>query len=310
MQAAKIAGLTAPQITELVREGKLVGVFVNPLKSRVRVECWLDRVGFMKWIASRDSDLATFISQAEAMLLLGLTEATLRSLASSGLIEMSKGPDRGFPPGVYASRRDVERILEAFPVGASTETASNDNNTILLREAMRRHLGRKGFGEFIRAVLSGSLTPKARVSSVAGILGFQFHIDDVKRCALAKPKPSVPSGFLTYAMAAVELKTNSEVVRNLVAKGQLECHRKAPSGIQLLHSRDVRRFASRYVTIKSIAEGLEVGSRTVSEALKQEGAEVLVIPLPGKGSKLFTRKGPKSDLAIRYLQARKHQETG
>ncbi|MGA2809316.1 MAG: hypothetical protein ABSE87_14400, partial [Terracidiphilus sp.] len=131
-----------------------------------------------------------------------------------------------------------------------------------------------------------------------------------KRYAPARPKPPVPSGLVTYSMAATVLKTNTEVVRNLVAEGLLECHRDSPRGIQLLRALDVEGFAPRYVTVKSIAEGLEVGSRTVSETLKQEGAEVLVIPLPGKGSKLFAQRGPKSDLAIRCLWARKHRETG
>jgi hypothetical protein len=310
IQAARLSGLTAPQIVDLVRNKKIAGIFINPPKSRGRVECWLDREELEQWIAHRDSDLASFISQAEAMQLLGVTAETLKSLALSGLVEMRKGPNSGFPPGVYVRRHDAEHIVAGFSGYTWTLAASNGERTILLREATRRHLGRKGFGEFIRAVLSGSLAPVARDSSVAGILGFQFHIDDVKKYAPARPKPSVSSGFLTYAMAAAELKTNTEVVRNLVAEGLLECHREAAQGIQLLHTRDVLRFASRYVTVKSIAEGLEVGSRTVSETLKQEGAEVLVIPLPGKGSKLFARKGPKSDLAIRCLWARKHQKTG
>jgi hypothetical protein len=65
-----------------VREGKLTGTFVNPPKSRGRVECWLDGDGLAQWVASRDSDFAAFISQVEAMQLLGLTAATLRSLAT------------------------------------------------------------------------------------------------------------------------------------------------------------------------------------------------------------------------------------
>jgi hypothetical protein len=310
VQAAKIAGLTAPQITTLVRVGILAGAFVNPPKSRGRVECWLDRVGLAQWIAHRDFDLAGFISQAEAMQLLGVTAETLRSFTRSGLVEMSKGPDRGFPPGVHVRRQDVERIQAAFPGSTWMEAAPIGDKVVLLREALRRQLGRTGFVEFIRAALSGTLAPVARDPSVAGILGFLFSIDDVKRYAPARLKPPVPSGLVTYSTAAAVLKTNTEVVRNLVAEGLLECHRDSPLGIQLLHASEVEGFASRYVTIKSIAERLEVGSRTISEALKQEGAEVLVIPLPGKGNKLFARKGPKSDLAIRRLWEKKHQETG
>lgn len=310
LQAARLAGLTAPQITDLVRNGKLAGIFVSPPKSRSRVECWLDRQALAQWIADRDSDLAGFVSQAEGMQILGLTAATFRSLVRGGLIEMSKGPDRGFPPGVYVRLLDVERIVAAFSDEARTEAVSNGDKAILLREAVRRYIGREKFSEFVCSVLSGALRPVARDFSVTGILGFQFRIADVKRHAAARPQPYVPSGLLTYAMAAARLGTNKEVVRNLVTKGLIERHRESSRGIQFLIARDVDKFASRYVTVKSIAKRFEVGSRTISEALKQKGAEVLVIPLPGKGNKLFVRKGPKSDLATWDLRQRTQQQSG
>jgi hypothetical protein len=302
-QAARLAGLTARQITDLARNGKLTGIFVSPPRSRGRIECWLDREELAQWIVKRDSDLAGFISQAEAMKLLGLTAATFGSLAHSGLIEMLKGPDRGFPPGVHIRRQHVERILDAFSSCTSDKTASIEDKVILLREAMRRYLGREGFSEFIRHVLSGAVRPVARNPAVAGILGFIFRISDVKPYVPAKPGISVPSGFLTYATAAAALKTSTEVVRNLAANGLLQSSRDSAGKIKLLRARDVEDFASRYVALKSIAERFDVGSRTVSETLKQKGAEVLVISLPGKGNKLFARKGPKLDLSIRDVSA-------
>lgn len=309
-QAARLSGLTAPQITELVRIGALTGIFFSPPQSRSRVECWLDREGLAKWIADRDSDLAGFIGQAEATQALGLTEVTLRSLAESGLVEMAKGPVRGFPPGVYFRQQDVQRIMTAFSDGTWTEVAPDGDKVILLRDALRRYLGRTGFSELVRAVLCGALQPMARDSSVAGVLGFQFRIDDVKRYAPARPKPSVPTGLLTHAQTAAALKSNLEVVRNLVAEGLLERHRDSPGGVYLLRARDVEEFGARYVTVKSIAERFKVGSRTVSEALKQHGAEVVVIPLPGKGNKLFVRKGPKSEAAVRDLSQQMQERDG
>jgi hypothetical protein len=304
LRASRLAGLTAPQITDLARNGKLTGIFVSPPKSHGRVECWIDREGLVQWIVERDSDLAGFISQADAMKLLGLTAATLRSLAQSGLIDMLKGPDRGFPPGVNIRREHVESILAAFSSFTSAETASIDDEAILLREAIRRHLGRDGFSEFVRHVVSGALQPVARDPSVAGILGFKFRVADVKRYVPAKPKLLVPCGFLTYAMAAAVLKTNAEVVRNLVAEGLLQRYGGLPRGIQLLRVADVEDFASRYVTLKSIGERFNAGSRTVLKTLKQNDAEVLVVLLPGKGNKLFARKGTKLDLAICDLKQR------
>jgi hypothetical protein len=72
LQAAKRAGLTTSQITDLVRKGVLTGVFVNPPKGRGRVECWLDSTSLTQWVACRDADFGRFISQAEVMQLLGL----------------------------------------------------------------------------------------------------------------------------------------------------------------------------------------------------------------------------------------------
>ena len=306
-EAARVAGLTAPQIANLVRKEELTGIIVSPPKSRRRVECWLDRDGLTQWIASRDADLAAYIRPKEARRLLGLTKATFRTLACSGLIGTCRGPDRGFPPGVHIRRQDVERIVAAFRAERPA-IAPNRDEAILLREAMRHYLGRAGFSEFVRSVLSGAVQPAARDSSVAGILGSRFCISDVKQHAPTKPKVSTPSGLVTYAVAGAQLGVTEEVVRNLVAEGLLRRNRKPSHGIQLVCARDVDDFASKYATVKSIAERLEVGSRTVSQTLKKKGVEILVIPLPGKGNKLFARKGPKSDLAVLDLGRQTQQE--
>lgn len=307
-RAARVAKLTAPQIADLVRKEELTGIIVSPPKSHRRVECWLDRDGLTQWIASRDTDLADYIRPKEARRLLGLTKATFRTLVCSGLIGTCKGPDRGFPPGVHIRRQDVERIVAAFRAERSA-IAPNRDEAILLREAVRHYLGRAGFSEFVRSVLSGAVHSVARDSSVAGILGFRFSIADVKRHAQAKPKLPPPSGLVTFAVAAAQLGITEEVVRNLVAEGLLRRHSKPSHGIRLLRASDIDDFASKYTTVKSIAERFEVGSRTVSEALRKRGVEVIAIPLPGKGNKLFARKGPKSDLAVLDLGRQTQRES-
>jgi excisionase family DNA binding protein len=175
---------------------------------------------------------------------------------------------------------------------------SQDDKAILLREALRRYLGREGFCDLIRGVLSGTIGPVGRDTSIKGILGSMFCIEDVKRYRMSRPNHAVPLGYMTYTVAAARLGTNAEVVRNLVAVGRLRCYRQTSGGLQLLRASEVEKFSSRYVTVKSIAERFKVGSRTVLKSLKRKGADVLAISLPGKGIKLFVRKGPKSDLTI------------
>lgn len=293
-QAARLAGLPAPYITDLVRKEKLTGTFISPPKSRSHVECWLNHDDLSRWIADRDSDFRNFMSQQEAIRILGLTRTTLGRLVNSGLLKTVKGPDQGFPPGVHVRRNDVDCILAAFSIDRTEPEIHG--NAILLREALRLYLTQNGLADFIRAVISGDICPIACVSSVAGILGYRFLIEDVKKYSPGKPKHLVPSGLVTYATAAAALKTNTEVVRNLVAMGLLQCHRAPSGGPLLLSAREVESFSSKYVTVKSIAERFEVASRTVSELLNRKGADVLVVPLPGKGNKLFVKKGPKSEM--------------
>lgn len=298
LQAARLAGLTAGQVTDLARNGKLKGIFVCPPKSRGRVECWIDREGLEQWIIERDTDRSNFNSQAEARKILGLTLKTLESLAQSGLIEIVEGIERGFPTDIYVRREHVESIKAAFSTGTPNQPEPKGGHAVLLREAMRRYLGRDGFCELVRDVLSGTLRPVARDSSVTGILGYLFRISDVKLHVPAKHRTVLPAGFMTYAMAASLLKTNTEVVRNLVATDhiQLESESSRSSrGPRLVRTQSVEDFASSYVSLKSVADCLDVGSRAVLKVLKLKSANVLVVPLPGKGNKLFARKGPLLD---------------
>jgi hypothetical protein len=306
-QAAKLARLAAPQFSEFVRGGTLTGVFITPSKSRGRTECWLEREELLRWVASRDADFVGFISQREAMRVLGLTAATLNSLGRNGIVELCKGPDRGFPPGVHFRRRDVEVIVKAFSDHSIAEEAPVLAKWIPLREALRRYLGRDGFCAFVRAMLSGALRPVGYDPEIRGILGFRFSVQDIKRYCPAMPKQSAPPGFVTYRVAAARLGSNTEIVRNLVAEGLLHSYRGTPRGVLMLRALDVEGFAAQYVPIKIIAERFDTGSRTVAKILEENGAEVLVIHLPGKGNKLFVRKGQGSAVALRALTQKTKQ---
>lgn len=96
--------------------------------------------------------------------------------------------------------------------------------------------------DFIRDLLAGNLRPAHRNPAIPGILDFEFRIEDVKRFRPTTPDQSEPLGFITCAVAAAQLGTITEVVRNLAAEGLLHCHRVKPGGIHLLRAADVERF--------------------------------------------------------------------
>jgi hypothetical protein len=59
---------------------------------------------------------------------------------------------------------------------------------------------------------------------------------------------------------------------------------------------------TRFVSVSSIAERFKTRSTFVARHLKQRGAEVVEISLPGKRKKLFARKGPVSEKAMLGLR--------
>jgi hypothetical protein len=153
----------------------------------------------------------------------------------------------------------------------------------------------------IKQVLNGTVQPVSRNPTISGIVGSKFRVSEVKDLVLSKAQPAVPLGFMTYEMAASSLKTNTEVVRNLVVAGLLRAYRISDIRIQLLRTSGVRALASNYVAMKSLAERFGIGSRTLLQIFAQKGARILVVPLPGKGNKLFVRKSSKFDAAVSDL---------
>ena len=300
-EAARRARLTASQMTKFVRQGDLLGIFVRPARGRGRIECWIDRISLTDWVTQRDDELTGFVSQGEARQMLGLTPQTLTRIVSSGLVRRVKGPERGFPPGVHFSRHDIELILTAFSIPEAGILESNHPDQILFLDAMRLYLGRERLPELIRSVISRDVVPISRDESIDGILGFRFHLKDVRRFCPAKPQKTIPPGYLTYSMAASRLETNTEVIRNLVEQGQLGVVQPNSSRSKLVLSQDVENFAASFVPVKSIANCFNASSRAVAKRLQEEGIEVLIVPLPGKGNKLFARKRIRWDRELTKL---------
>jgi hypothetical protein len=155
---------------------------------------------------------------------------------------------------------------------------------------------------FIRAVINGELAPTSRTSSIPGILGNMFRLEDVTKYRPVSLPRAIPPGCLTYAEVAAKLGTNTEVVRNLVAQKFLRPPKVRIRSAKLVRMEDVENFTTRFVSVSSIAERFNTRSLVVARHLKQRGTEVMEIPLPGKGKKLFARKGPASETAIRELR--------
>lgn len=101
-----------------------------------------------------------------------------------------------------------------------------DYTQIVLRDAVRLELGRNKLADLIKGVISLEVTPIARVNSIAGILGYQFRLDDLTKYRSPRTPKTLPAGFMTYATAGQKLGTNSEVVRGLVTVGQLRIPEK------------------------------------------------------------------------------------
>ncbi len=166
---------------------------------------------------------------------------------------------------------------------------------------MRTLLRRDGLARFIRAVIERELTPTSRTSSIPEILGSMFRLEVVKKYHPVSWPGVIPPGCLTYAEVAAKLGTNTEVVRNLVVQGFLRPPRGCPRGVKLVRMEDVESFATRFVSVSSIAEHFKTRSPFVARHLKQRGTEVVEISLPGKGKKLFARKAPASETGILAL---------
>jgi hypothetical protein len=302
LRAAKTACVTSSQVAALVRNGDLNGHWVTTPKSRKRKELWVDRDSLSRWIAKRDRELADYMSQGEAKSALGLTSTTIMSVARSGLIRFVKGEERGFPQGIHFFRKDIAVVQRAFSTCPVDPRQLILDREISLRDAVRTQLRRDGLSRFIRAVIDGELAPTRRTPSIPGILGSMFRLEQVKKYRPVRVPRVIPPGCLTYAEVAAKLGTNTEVVRNLVAQGFLHPPKGRSRGAKLVRMEDVESFATRFVSVSSIAERFKTRSAFVARHLKQRGTAVVEISLPGKGKKLFARKGPASETAILALR--------
>ena len=293
--AERLARTYGDRITDLVRQGRLEGIFLSSRPGGRRTECWIRRESLNQWIAARDAELAQYMSRPEAQRVLGLKNVTVQAVAEAGLSRYVQGPERNFPYGFHFLREDILKIRHAFekyPV--PVREYSKPGELIALRHALKDYLGRdSGLPAVIRAVLDGALAPAAYTGRFPGITGYLFPSEQLRRY---RPVPDVeapPEGFLNYREAASALGVKAPVIRAMVAQRILSAPAGYRSGLsKLVPAADIQRFAERYVATSVLASQFHLNSGSLARYLRGLGTPLLAIPSPdaGKGHAFFLCK--------------------
>jgi hypothetical protein len=143
-EAERIARTTGARISDLARQGQVDAIFLKVRRGGSRTECWIRRESLNQWIAARDAELAPYMERPEAKEALGLTNCTIVTVASAGVVRYVKGPDHNFPARCFFFlREDVMKIKDAFEKNSVPVNAySKPGEFIALRHAMKNYLGR------------------------------------------------------------------------------------------------------------------------------------------------------------------------
>jgi hypothetical protein len=179
-EAERLTHTVKGTIWGLVHTGELEGFFVELGQRR---ECWIRRESLNQWIATRDLELARYMSRAETKRTLGLTHITILRVAQADLIRHVNGSEHYFPAGVHFLREDVMQIKHAFQEhGVPAKAYSKPGQLIALRHAMKNYLGRDaGLAGVIRAVVDGHLVPVGYTKRFRGITGYLFSSDELRK---------------------------------------------------------------------------------------------------------------------------------
>ena len=310
-EAEKTARMQAERIAGLVRSGDLAGMFIQ--RGRLS-ECWIKRESLNRWIASRDAELARYMSRPEAKHALGLANCTMLTVAAAGLIRHVEGPGQNFPGGCFFFlREDVVKIKHAFEKHAvPAQEYSQPGELIALRHAVKNYLGRdSGLPGVIRAVVDGILAPVAYTKRFPGITGYLFLSNDLRKYRPVKIE-APPGGFLNYKEAAYVLGTRTEVIRGLVASGILRTPNEYRCGFsKLVPAGEVQGFAEQYVDVGPLGKRSHTTTQWIKRCLQESGVPILEIALfPPKGHKIFIPKELAANVQIPQWQRSRSSSTG
>lgn len=234
---------------------------MNAKRHPRRYECWVKQVSLEHWITARDSKLAPYVSRPEARRTLGLYGAAVLRVAQAGLIRYVQGSEHGFRPGFYFLREDICRIKQAFERHAVPVLECPTPREFIALGNAALYVGRDhGLAALIRAVVDGALFPIARTNRFAGINGYLFRAEEVRRYRSVSGVQTPPGGFFTYTEAASRLGwASADVISGLVAEGIVA----APARYQRSRARfvpisEIERFSRRYIAVKALAQHLKV----------------------------------------------------
>jgi hypothetical protein len=295
-EAEKMARTAGRRILDFVRHGQIEGMFLSVRRSGGYTECWIRRDSLMRWIATRDLELARYMSRSEAERALGLTKRTLVNVAAAGAIRYVQGPEQNFPSGFFFFlREDVMKIREAFEKTAvPVKEYSKPGELIALGHAMKNYLGSSsGLACVIRAVVDGNLAPVGYTERFRGITGHLFLSEDLRKYRPVADIKVPAEGFLNYREAAALLGVKTLVIRGLVAQGILGAPAGYLNGLsRLVSAADTRRFAERYVSAALVAKRLNLSGRLLARYSRESGTPLLAVPIPeaGRGPALFLPK--------------------
>lgn len=300
-QAAKKAQINFTRIGDLVRQGKLEGIFHKTRRRRHHIECWVKRVSLQQWISARDGDLAQYVSRPQTRRALGLHGATVLWIAKAGLLRYVQGSEHYFRPGFYFLREDVWKIKHAFEKHAVPVYESLVPEELIALGNAALYVGRNhGLPALIRAVVDGGLIPVARSDRFPGITGYLFLAEHVRRYRCVAGVQTPPEGFLNYTEAASRLGwTSADVIAGLMAQGVLG----ASAGYQRGRSRwvpasAIQRFSSKYVAVKALAQHLHVTGDWLRSHLRKSGTPTLAVPVGTGRRALFLLREVATEVRV------------
>jgi hypothetical protein len=289
-QAAQKARLNSTRVAELVRQGKLDGIFHKVRQRRQHTECWIKRASLDQWITARDTDLAQYMPRPEAQQVLGLHGRTLLRVAEAGLIRYVQGSEHYFRPGFHFLRADISKIKYGFEKHAvPAREYSKPGELTALRYALIYLRRASGLPSVIRAVVDGALVPVAYTNQFPGITGYLFPSERLRRYRSVAGVQTPPEGFLNYSEAASRLGwTSADVIAGLVAQGVLGASTGHQNGrSKLVPASEIQRFSTQYIAVKALARHLDVTSDWLRSHLRKSGTPTLAVPVGAGRRALF-----------------------
>jgi len=312
MQEAKhTTNISIPRLRSMVRTRELEGKVVIPQGGHRRNECWIRRSSLKRLIDYADTERQRYFSLDVAAQTLGLSLASVSELILCKFVSSIDGPDKHLPRGKYIDKSDIGRLRSlCLSFWGHELDVLGDGDLISLADARRSVVGGRGtLSRVFTALIEGSLSPLGHTSSASDVLfnDLVFRRSDLKKYAIPAKSRSLPTGFITHKEAACKLRTNREVIRNLVASQVLFSPPGRFNRFRIVSLKDVESFDKIYTDMRTIADRFKTSSDWVSRFLKNGEIEVLDIDLPGKGKKLFIKRCDIPGIAIPRARRAQHQ---